>query len=368
MSGAPEGGPVQGWVQHLVSRGTSVEVPPPPPGSLTGFWDPVLQTVRGGRITGTLVDLLMARPGLVPDGARAQALEVHREAMVVALRLERRLLRVHAALTSAGIGHIVLKGPAVAHLDNVDASLRDFGDIDVLVRSADVDGSAEALAAAGHRRVLPAAHPRLDRVFAKSVTFLGPDGLEVDLHRTLCPGSFGLTLPLDALWSGPDRFTVGGQVMRALARPLRLVHTAAHLRLGSVQPRLSTRRDLLVQADLVPVTDAAGAAHRLGLEIVLQAAVAQAGAAGTPLPGPYVRWAGSFSPDPVDASRLERHLAAGDDFGLRTRPVLRELRWGDRATVLRALLLPRADHLAARGLSRGQHLGRLWARLRVGPG
>lgn len=361
-TGIVAGATTAAWIAHLVTLGTSVERPAPDPATLADAWPALVAAVRGGRITGALHEVALHAGPALDEARRDEARDLHRGAQVVALRLERSLLAAHEVLAAEGIDHLVLKGTAVAHLDHADPSDRDFGDTDLLVPGPRITAAATALTARGSRRLLPSAHPHLDEVFGKSITLRDADDLELDLHRTLTPGSFGLTLPLDRLWAGTERFVVGGVALAALDRPRRLLNTAVHLRLGSSAPHLSTHRDLLVQMDRGPLDETVALAAELRLDAVLQAAVAQVAAAGWPAPAPYRAWAAAHAPAPADAQRLRAHLAAGDDFGVRTRSLLGDLPWRERALVVRALVLPRPEHLEARGLTRGEHLRRLWKR------
>lgn len=70
----------------------------------------------------------------------------HQDSMRWLLHLEIRLLEV--ADWFADVGGIelrVLKGPAVAHLDEVDPALRSFSDLDLLIAAADMDRGIAAL-------------------------------------------------------------------------------------------------------------------------------------------------------------------------------------------------------------------------------
>lgn len=355
---------VDGWLRHLVTVGTSREVAHPPASTLDTAWDAVFAAATLGRVTGALNDVTGALAAAIDPGYLAAAEAAHRAAQVTALRLERMAIATAEALDRAGIPVRMLKGPAVAHLDYPRPEMRDFGDIDILVRSSDMSQAVASLEDVGFRRLLPAAHPSIDRVFAKSVTFLAEDGTELDLHRTLTTGSFGSAMPLDVLWRGGDRLVIGARPMTALGPDLRLVNTAVHLRLGSRAPRLSTRRDLVVQSDLVPLPVAVAAAESLGVAAVLQAAVVLCRDEGTPCHDDYDRWAAAHRPSLRDVERLRTHVQRQDDFGRRAVSSLVHLDWRDRLTVAMALVLPRRAHLEARGLTRGAHLRGLASRTR----
>jgi hypothetical protein len=84
--------------------------------------------------------------------------EVSWERMIRAVeKVRNRLLRAAAALEKAGVPYAVAGGNAVAAwVSRVDeAAVRNTQDVDILLRRADLDGAAQALAAAGfvHRNV-----------------------------------------------------------------------------------------------------------------------------------------------------------------------------------------------------------------------
>lgn len=347
---------VRAWEVHLLTRGTSVERAAPPASSLAGCWAELRHRSRVGRVVAPLLAVATeAGQSLGPD-ERDQVRADHLAAMYGALRLDRALLEVHERLGRAGVPHLTLKGTSVAHLDYPDPSERQYGDIDILVPGNGLDVAVEVLEAAGFARLLPAAHPRVDAVLAKAITLRGDDGTEIDLHRTVTPGAFGLLIPLDRLWEGAVTLELGASRLLALGPVHRLLVTAAHLRLGNAVPRLSTVRDLIVQCDRLAVDDSVEEAEELGLAAVLGSAVLAVVGGGVPVPEPYATWARDHHPSDVEARRLAAHLAAEGSFRAQARAMLGELGWADRVTAARALVFPRRAHLRARGLSRAQHL------------
>jgi hypothetical protein len=180
---------------------------------------------------------------VTPD-QRDQALELHTVSMAQALVLEALLLATADRLDAAAIPFRVLKGSAVAHLDYPDPSLRAFGDVDLLVRSADFDRAAALLSSLGHHRMFQQPRPGFDRRFGKSTTFATVDGLELDLHRTFVLGPFGLTVALDEVWSSSQTFELGGRPLVALDAHSRLMHAAYHAVLGAYPARALALRDV----------------------------------------------------------------------------------------------------------------------------
>ena len=158
----------------------------------------------------------------------------------------------------AGIETRVLKGPALAHRYYDDPSLRSFGDGDMLVRGADIDATVEILQREGLQRRFGAPRSSFDRRFVKAIALVADDGLELDLHRALTPGPFGVLFDVEEIFdAAPDHIDLGGHRMSCLAPELAFAHACAHAVLGDDVPRLVAVRDVaqLLAAGLdVPAT------------------------------------------------------------------------------------------------------------------
>ena len=176
-------------------------------------WRSLSAAVSKERMSG-LLDRAVA-DGVVP-ATRAQADDAEDAAAQFirgTLLLERALLVVADCLGRAGVAFVVLKGPAVARLDEPDPALRHYADLDLLVRSQAMSGALAALASIGYVRDLPERSRGFDRRFGKEVPLAHPRRPEVDLHRTLALGSFGLRIDLATLWASTATFELGGTTL-----------------------------------------------------------------------------------------------------------------------------------------------------------
>jgi putative nucleotidyltransferase-like protein len=207
-------------------------------------WGHLMSCVVPERISGLLAQTIA--DGMLPVTSRQadEAAAAHRASMIAAVLLERTLLRTAALFDAAGIDFRVLKGSAVAHLDYPDPSLRSFGDNDLLVRSSDFDAAVAALVTAAHHRKFPEPRPGFDRRFGKGSCLVAANGYEIDLHRTLAMGPFGLWIRLDDLWSSPSTFVLAGRTFAALAPEVRFLHACFHAVLGDRYTRLASLRDV----------------------------------------------------------------------------------------------------------------------------
>lgn len=294
------------------------------------------------------------------DETMRQAVAVHQGSMLWCLQVELRLHEVRDWFEQAGgVEYLVVKGPAVAHLDEIDPSLRSFADLDLLIHERDMDRAIATLVEHHAVRRIPQRRPGFDRRFTKGVGLRCADGVEIDVHRTLCVGALGFRIPLDDLFADPDHFEIGGEWFAAPKPEHRALHAAYHALVGSPEPALRTVRDLagyLTRPDLSPDV-LVPEARSWGGETVLAEAV-RATFATLSFEAPAWRtWLDGFTPNRRDLTLIERTRVESPwpiELSL-----LRELGWRERATMTWAIAFPSKEVLEDRGQSH-------WGRLRSG--
>lgn len=326
--------------------GTLAELPSKPLDTVE--WDALLYRVREQRLTGLLARAIGDGAFGATDAQLDSIAQAHATEMAGALLLERHLISTVTLLAQHDIETRVLKGPAAAHLDYPDPSLRSFGDIDLLVRGADLDRAVALLERAGHERRYPEPRCGFDRRFGKGASLVGPQRIEIDVHRTLALGPFGLRISLSELWERAIPFAVGGHKVLALPPELRLLHACYHAALGHRVARLVPLRDitqLLLFGDVDQGAVMAAAARWRG-QVVLSHAVSRAWAALQVSDVLTVSsWAESYQPRAVEARELrcyhdpDASYAGKAVAGLRALPRLR-----DKLAYGAALALPRRDY------------------------
>ncbi|MCA1629222.1 MAG: nucleotidyltransferase family protein [Acidobacteria bacterium] len=131
------------------------------------------------------------------------------------------MLRALDALKGEGVEPIPYKGPALACEAYGDPALRQFIDLDILVRPRDVWKASAALERQGfepHFKLRGeserAAFLRLGYV----QLFTRPsDRLAVELHWGVAPRFFNFPFRIERLWESDQRLTVAGRSVRAIA-------------------------------------------------------------------------------------------------------------------------------------------------------
>jgi hypothetical protein len=320
-------------------------------------WPAFLGAIVHHRLSGFAV--AAAEHGALTLGAdqRAELLDRHREAMLCALALERNLVALASALEDAEVGFVVLKGPAVAHTCYPDPSLRPFGDIDVLVATNRFGAACEVLARLGYRRSFVDPRPGFAARFGKGAAHVGPDGLEVDLHRLLADGPFGYWVEHDTIVRATETFELAGRRFSRLDDTAIVLHACMHAVLGGRSPTLLQLRDVaqLSRRDGVRWDLLAAWGRRWHLRAVLIRALdlVDQRLGDHALPGEAHDLRRSLRASMHEERALEAFAQGGSRGGralasLRALPGIR-----NKAAFAGALMFPRREFLEARTGSRG---------------
>ena len=310
----------------------------------TDGWDLLLEAAVDERAVSLLASAVDAGSLTADDpDALAALLAEHEAAMCRCVLLEQALLDIAAVLRRSGVEFRVLKGPAVAHLDYPDAAWRTFGDVDLLVRSADYDRAVRALEDWGGRRRSQEVRAGFDRRFGKGVCVIGPAGVQVDLHRMLAGGAFGLAADNAVLFADADEVRIGDESLPTLPRDLRFFHACQHAMLGDWPSRLVPLRDV---AQLRFMTDVdldatLRVAARWRSTIVIARAIELASATLALPPDPVLEWAASYEGSRFERRSLAAYLGPRRSYARQMAtglPAVRGL--GAKASYASALLLP----------------------------
>jgi hypothetical protein len=250
-------------------------------------WIDLWNGLRNERLGGLAVAALDAGALELPEPRRAKLVERHREELVRCLALEQTLLNLAVAFEDAGVEFIVLKGPALAHTVYPNPSWRPFIDIDLLVRTRDWGTACRVLEARGYSRRLPEPRPGFDVRFGKAAVHVTPEGYEVDLHRTLVVGPYGLWMQPDELFDRTEKFELAGRLLRRLDDTGLLFHACVHAALGQQTPFGQQLRDVrqVAAAGSIDVSTLEDWAERWHLRPVFRIAFEhETSAMGTTLP------------------------------------------------------------------------------------
>ena len=171
--------------------------------------------------------------GLVPSDVWRQ-LQGHYCAVALQnARMTRALVDVVEVLRTHAIAALPLKGPALAALAN-GTTLREFGDLDVLIRKQDVNHAIDALLRSGfvsRSDTSANASDRRDRKY--HLLERQSDGIHVDLQWRIASKDYSFSLEHEAFWERPHPILLSGRTIPGLSPEATLlvlcIHGSKHL-------------------------------------------------------------------------------------------------------------------------------------------
>jgi hypothetical protein len=333
-------------------------------------WEDSLRAVRLAGLTGLLSAAAHDGAVILDEEQQAELAEANLDAQRAALRLEQRLLEVSDALGRHSIEHRVLKGAATAHLDYPTPDLRPFLDIDLLIHSRDLDRAIAAVESFGGERRFEEPRAGFAARFAKAVCVVSNDGIEVDLHRSLAEGPFGLAMAPEELFETSEAFVLADRKLHALGADERLIHACCHTILGRPEPELRPQRDV-AQLAISEAVDR-DRVERVSGRWRCRAVVARAirliwSTLALPADDPWHRWAAAYSPDRFERRALTYYGDAPSQSYARQAigGTLAVRGLGDKVRYAFALAFPKRSYVGSRdrGYLRRLVRGvRLWLR------
>jgi hypothetical protein len=335
-------------------------------------WYDAFRAVKIAGLIGLLSAAVEDGAIVLDDEQQVEVAEADLEAQHVALLREQRLLEVSAMFGRSSIEHRVLKGSAAAHLDYPAPDLRTFADIDLLIHSRDLDRAVTALESEGGRRRFGEPRAGFAARFSKAVCVVGEDGIEVDLHRSLAEGPFGLAMAPDELFASSEAFVLGGRTLDALGADERLVHACCHALLGRPDPELRPRRDVaqLARSEAVDRERVERLTRRWRCRAVVAGAIELTWSTlALPVDDPWHRWAHSYVPDRFEQRALACYRYAPQQGYARQAiaGTLAVRRPADKVRYALALAFPKRSYVQARDGGYGRRLVRgvrLWMQSR----
>jgi hypothetical protein len=183
------------------------------------------------------------------------------------------------------------------------------------------------------------------------VCLVRADGIQVDLHRTLAAGPFGLTVEPETLFAGAEPVRLGTHELLALDPECRFLHACFHAVLGDFPPRLTSLRDVAVLARTgrVDLRRARELARRWRAGIVVASAVATTWTTFRLRRTADVEWAFTYAPSRYERHALAAYLGAGRSYArqmVAALPAIRGL--GPKVSYAAALLFAEGHYVAGR--------------------
>jgi Uncharacterised nucleotidyltransferase len=266
-----------------------------------------------------MLGLLAARlegvdDALVPSPIGQKLREWRRAQTIFTLSLTAELFRVLDRFAASGIEAMVIKGPPLAVRCYGDPGLRQYTDLDLIVRDRDIQRCTEAMIALGFAAKVPLKAIRAEKSPGEYVFTRPGNNLMVELHTERTFRYYPRQFPLEALFQRRIRVPCDGHEVPALGTEDELllisIHGAKHF-----WTRLMWIADVaaLVARQNVAGDRAMAAAREAGAERMLGVALRLAvDVLNVPLPAQVVSIVSFDATVRRIAGQIARRLPLGD--------------------------------------------------------
>jgi hypothetical protein len=160
----------------------------------------VMQLLAAGaqKISASADDSLAS---LVPAEIRETVTELQRAQSFFTLRMSAELFRLAERFAAQGIPMMVVKGPALAMQAYGDAAMRNYGDLDFLVRHADIARATQLMMGAGYAPQIPLSAIAAGKIPGQYMFRQAEAKLLVELHNDRTMRYYPRGLPIEEIFS-----------------------------------------------------------------------------------------------------------------------------------------------------------------------
>jgi Uncharacterised nucleotidyltransferase len=164
----------------------------------------------------------------VPADVRQTLAERQRAQLFFTLRISAELFRLAERFTAQSIGVMVVKGPALAMQGYGDAAMRTYGDLDMLVRHADIARATQLMIDAGYQPQIPLTAIAQGKIPGQYM-FRQPEAkLLVELHNDRTMRYYPRPLPIEDLFARSVQIQMDGREIPAPAIEDHLILICIH--------------------------------------------------------------------------------------------------------------------------------------------
>jgi hypothetical protein len=195
-------------------------------------WTEVLVLAEQHRVGQLMLrQLQKQRPGMVPQTVLDSLREQAQAAACRSLFLTGELLKVLDIFKAHDIPAIPWKGPVLATMAYGDVALRQFDDLDILVRPRDMRRAKDLLIAEGYQPMIQLTERQIGSYLRSQYVYplISADGSTIiELHQDIRPRYFAFQIDSDQIWTQPQRLMLGGKEVLNLAPEDVLLLLCAH--------------------------------------------------------------------------------------------------------------------------------------------
>ncbi|MGB7283784.1 MAG: nucleotidyltransferase family protein [Candidatus Acidiferrum sp.] len=184
--------------------------------------------------------ILSCGKSALPPEILPELRERHRAQVLFTLRLTAEMFRLFDGFAASGLETLVIKGPALSVRCYGDAGLRQYGDLDLIARDADILRSTELMTSLGYEARVPRAAIQANKAPGEYAFREASTKLLVEFHTERTFRYHPRPLPVEKLFNRQVRVKIDAHEVPALAPEDELIliciHGAKHFweRLGHI--------------------------------------------------------------------------------------------------------------------------------------
>jgi len=192
-------------------------------------WSPLLVLAEDHAILGLIgTQLRDFDESAVPAEARQKLRDWHRAYALFTMNLTAEMFRLFDGFAASGVEALVIKGPVLSVRCYGDPGLRQYGDLDLIVRDADILRSTELMISLGYEPVVPLKAIHAGRIPGEYVFRQSKTKLLVEFHTERTFRYHPRPLPLETLFKRQVRVVIDGLEVPALAPEDELILICIH--------------------------------------------------------------------------------------------------------------------------------------------
>ena len=264
-------------------------------------------------------------PSPVPEAIRNSLCESQRAQTALALRLTAELFRVLDRFAEAGIETLVTKGPVLSVRCYGDPGMRQYGDLDLVVRHRDIQRSTQTMLDLGYRSKVPVRVIEVQKIPGEYTFRNSDDQVLVEFHTERTFRYHPRRLNIEELFHRKASVVIDGRGVPALSVEDELVLISIH---GSKHfwERLMWIADVaaLISSGTFGWNRAIESAREVSAERILRVALRLAAdVLGARLPSPLEAEIRSDRAVGRLANQITRRLASSNSMGILERAAFR---------------------------------------------
>jgi Uncharacterised nucleotidyltransferase len=192
-------------------------------------WPLLLKLAEEHCVLGLLAIRLRARgQATAPSEIFEEMRERQRAQALFTLRLTAEMFRLLDLFAALGIAALVIKGPVLSVRCYGDPGLRHYGDLDLIVRDADISRSTELMLSLGYEPSVPLTAIQAKKIPGEYVFRQTSTRLLVEFHTELTFRYHPRPLPLEKLFARQERVGIDAHLVPALSPEDELVLICIH--------------------------------------------------------------------------------------------------------------------------------------------